>query len=400
MGKEKQIVVFLKDHTVKITSCDNIKKICKSGEAKYVLIPVGIEESQFIVLNPKYVMYNILSADITMNLGITRIYDSIYATDSPIKKIHCDNMVEFYQIMHSFQKMSAFNIVFNSNSLSDFADKEFYSVSSFEMVINTKKGTRKFVLTEEDKNRVTNYRDDSPCMIAALTKAVDEFFYIGESYGKPSLIPGETQPTFYVDFGIGVWQSDDDVKKNKYFDIIAYKDIDPFDIKLPYAKSFNMHLNGSISFVPPEDWALLKKYTSNMFSEIALFSTAIYCEMTSPDIWPYEDRIDVETIYTDTSNFYCPIKNDYPLYTTSDLFEILHMIIHIIKSMITIKQIAINNEIDRFCAEVMLVLQLRDKNETFKFNVFDDEIDNDDGIYNRFMTDLRKFIIKKLTIQG
>ena len=406
---EKNIVCLMKDHTVKRINCDNLKKYCKSGDVKHVMIPVGIEEAQFIVLNPKHVLYNLSSVDIIMNLGITRVYDSIYATDSPIKKIHCDNVVEFYQIMHSFQKMSAFNIICNSDSLSNFHDKEYYSVSSFEMKVTDKHGTRKFRLTEDDKNRVPNYSTATPCMISALLLAIDDFFGVGRNYGKPSIISGDTQPTFYIDLELGLWQTDNDIKnKKKYFKILSYSDINPYEYSLPYVKSFNMKLCGSIAFVPPEDWALLKEYSSSTYQEIALFTTVSYCEMTSPDIWPYEDRIDTEIIYTDSSNFYCPSQNRYSLYTASDIMEILHIMVYIIRSMSTLKQISLNDDITKFCAEILFAVKFENGYESFndhysfKFNLFDDEIDDCESVYNRFFLELRKFVLnlKHLSIKS
>lgn len=398
----KPIICLNRDRSTSFIDSYDLKRSIKSDEVKYYLFPTGVEEKQYLVFKPKQILYKIDSVDISLVLSATSIRDGIssVACGGHPKNIHCKNVLEFYNAMHSFSKMSAFNIISNCKSDSDFADKSFFTISAFEMTVKFTNGKKdKFRMKDKDKYRVIRFNNDSAPMLDALLMAIDDFFEIGDNYHKDRLIPSEIMPTFYIDVGTSTWFDEDDIKKRnkKQTKVVSYKKMDPFEHNYGYIKSFNLNINGTIAFIPPEDYALLKKYCCDYSMDRGRFILTTYCEMTHPDTWTYEDRINSEDIYTDVNNFYCHNQVEYKLLTYSDILEALHMMIYMIQSYKTMESILnITDDVRQYMVEILLVIKnVKDSVglAQFRFNITDREIDDrSEGLYNDFFNELRAFI--------
>ena len=398
----KPIMCLNRDRTISSIDPIELKRSIKSDNVKYYLFPVGIEETQFLVFKPSQILYKISSVDISLVLSATSLRNGIphVACNGHPKSIHCNDIVEFYNTMHSFSKMSVFNIISNSKSENDYADKSFFTISAFEMKVKYLNGKEdKFKLKNKDRERVIHLCDNAAPMLNALLMAIDDFFEIGDNYNTHRLIPSETMPTIYIDVENSLWQSEKDVEKKdkRLFKVLPYDKIDPFRHNYGYIKSFNMTMNGSIAFIPPEDYALLKQYCCDYSFERGRFIFTTYCEMTHPDIWPYEERVNSENIYLDSNNFYCHDQVEYKLLTMSDILESLHMMIYMIQSYKTMESIMeMTDDIRQYMVEILLVIKHTKDNaglKQFRFNITDKEIDDrTDGMYNDFFKELRAFI--------
>lgn len=406
--KIKPIICLNRNGTVSSIEAIELKKSIKSDDVKYYLFPVGVEEMQYLVFKPDQILYKISTVDISLVLSATRYemgYTSI-ACDGHPKNIHCKDIIEFYNAMHSFSKMSAFNILSNSDNEGDYSDKVFFTISAFNMTVKFSNGKEKsFKFKNKHMFDIASVSTDSAPMLRSLIMEIDDFFEIGDSYNKHRLIPAETMPTLYIDVENSVWQSETDIKKKGkrnteafiYHKVIPYDKMDPFRHDYGYIRSFNLNLNDSIAFIPPEDYALLKKYCSNNYVRVGEFNFVTYCEMTHPDTWTYEDRINTEDIYLDTNNFYCHRNVSYHLITISDILEALHMMIYMIQSFKTIESFMnITEDIRQYMVEILLVIKyikMPPWLAQFRFNITDKEIDDrSDGMYNDFFRELRAFI--------
>lgn len=406
--KVKPIICLNRNGVVSSIDSVELKKSIKSDEIKYYLFPVGVEEMQYLVFKPNQILHKISTVDISLVLSSTQYEIGVtnVSYNGHPRNIHCNNIIEFYNAMHSFNKLAAFNILSNSENESDYYEKIFFTVSAFNMNVKFNNGKeRKFRFKNKHADDIATISTNSAPLLQSLLMEIDDFFEIGDTYKKHRLIPSETCPTLYIDVENSLWQSEEDIKRkgkrhlllSSYHKIIPYDKMNPFRHDYGYIKSFNLNMNGTIAFIPPEDFALLKQYCCDYSCEIGRFNFVTYCEMTHPDTWTYEDRITTDNIYVDISNFYCRRKVSYQLLTISDILESLHMMIYMIQSFKTIESFTnFSEEIYQYMSEVFIVIKnVKGVNnlKQFTFNITDKEIDDrSDGMYNDFFKELRAFI--------
>ena len=342
-------------------------KIAK--DTQYVLIPVGVYESQYLVFEPNELIKSFDHANISYKLTVVGSDVDMMCQVPTVKKsrsinVTCKNLIELYQFLHSIMKISTFNILYNGFLGKRYCGYDVYAlVYDIEMHLYSNQSRSEMIITSENKkNNLTpsesfmkNFSKQLGYDVLALNKYSDSIHGVPKSFKCSFNLRDHTWTSQYI-------KSRDDV-------LVAV----------------NLNLYNSVAFIYNEDLRRLQKLTKD--KSIVASTEIIQYSIT-------QNNIDGQTSTLDILERpdYFPLMHQasYMIFTPSDYIQTMVMLYHNFSIANLIKEI-LDESIEYDYNRIGLMIR---KNDEVIVDHYIDSINeqHEDKMLNKFLNNIRNII--------
>ena len=271
---DEKVFCLLSDNTIEIIDQMDISKFISTHRVEYLLIPVGVYSSEYCLVTPDILPYDIKKVGVEYKLCLQTfaeedaIYEDIYENTSLIK-LKDSGMVALYKIIHSIYNINGVNTVVNSESWEEYTAFVFdyfkIHVKIGDKIISQDSRDTTMVDATPYTSTYVDIASKAPYILYCIDHAMKRDTKKGESI-IPSL---STKQFICIDVARHEWAETKSLKQViKNFDKSDLCD-DNILVSVP-----GMNFN-SLMFVTPNDIRLLNEFTHYCFGYLMIPCTKL-----------------------------------------------------------------------------------------------------------------------------
>lgn len=266
---EEKIFCLLTDRTIEIVDQMELNKYISNHDVEYLLIPVGVYSSEYCLVTPDILPYDIKKMAIEYKLCLQEfgeedaIYEDIYE-NSTLVKIKKDGIIAFYKMIHSIYNINGVNALINSETWEE------YTAFVFDYFkVHVKMGDR--IISQDSRD--VSMIEASPyatCYCDIASKAPYILFCIDHAMKRDikkggTIIPAlSTKQTICIDIARHEWIETKSLKN-------VIKNSDNSDL---YDDNIRVSVAGvnfnSMMFILPNDVRILNEFEHYSFGYMML----------------------------------------------------------------------------------------------------------------------------------
>ena len=368
-----KIIALRTDHSITLHDIDEVSDITKDKGIEYLLVSVGTYSPEYLVIERDKFIRKFHKAYMKLLLSI-EIYCDGMCINTDLKNIdmECNNVIEFYRMVHSLYKLRACDVV-DSNMFNYEGCTTEYKLKNVELFVDIKKNSK---LIDIDRESEGTKKHDVAYVIETLN-----FMAMG-SCDKDIIPAVRSNEFFFICPEAGTWT----------FEYNYDDKFKPKDREFEYLRSVSLCTFNCIVFIPARDYEMLKtidtfKMYTNIYIPIEQNPLPIGTDINGYNI------IDLDGYYIELLSVLecCAYSVD----------EIIEFIVNFkyLYSHYLVRDDAIYGYMETYVVlEFMYILKGKAANrecrEEFHFSKNADSIKDKNDFYDEFMHDLAKSIKK------